>query len=70
MRIKQRIIIIVLFIIFLITTFYFIKNNDINTTSYNIKNLKQFILNIEDYTSFTDNYCQANYPQIEEYTKP
>lgn len=72
MRIKQRIIFIILTSVFLFSTFYFLKNNNSNATIHfnSIKNIKQFVLNIEDYANFTDSYCQANFPNYEKYIKP
>lgn len=72
MRIKQRILFVIVFFVIIFSTFYLLKNNDINSSikSQNIKNLKQFTLNIDDYNNFTSNYCQANFPIPEEYVKP
>ncbi|KAL6601085.1 hypothetical protein U3516DRAFT_761204 [Neocallimastix sp. 'constans'] len=35
-----------------------------------LANLKPFELNIKHYKSFTNNYCQANFPILAEYMKP
>jgi len=72
MRIKQRILFITVLLVFFLSSFYFIKNNDVSSGTYfhNNNNIKQFKLNIEDFTSFTDNYCQANFPNNDEYVKP
>jgi len=72
MRIKQRIFFIIAILALLGTSFYFISNANVNDFSHphDLKNIKQFNLNIEDYSTFTDNYCQANFPDVEEYAKP